>query len=178
MSMYTCSALSLAAYADLREGGNSTSSDINLSALQSAGMTQTQAIMFAEDWPEIVNIFIDSNSGLAVTVFGKTNANGDLIETAIAIRGTDTDNFLDFSKDVADDIVLGTGLIPDQFEALTDYYDSLIVNGDIDLSIPTSISGHSLGGYLAQLMGAFYPNDFDAIYSYKLGSMSSKGVRF
>ena len=151
--IYDNAELALAAYADLNKG-QSTGSDDNLQALKNAGMTETQADEFAARWPTIEEQFTDPDTGLSVTVFRNGN------EVNIAIRGTD-DGF-----DVLADLVLGIGGIPEQYAALSVFYESLKSSGVIQSSDQVSVSGHSLGGFLTQVLAAEYQGDFEQIFTF------------
>lgn len=70
------------------------------------------------------------------------NQSGDLV---IAVRGTAN------KQGVYNDIQLGVGIVPDQYEHLKEYYDSVVEKNN-DLNI--SITGHSLGGGLVQILSA------------------------
>ena len=145
--------LALAAYAELSENFSVSQ---QILALQNAGMTEAQADDFALRWPVVVTQYTDVISGLSVTVF----RNGD--EVSIAIRGTEGINFLDLFADLA----LGLGLVPGQYDKLKDFYEALKSSGAIQPSDNITVSGHSLGGFLAQLLAVDFPGDFEHTYTY------------
>jgi len=152
--------LSLAAYAELNIGSTNTLQ--NISALQQGGdgMTQTQAEEFALRWPEVVDQYTNPLSGLSVTVF----RNGS--EVNIAIRGTQTSSVVDLFIDLYSDLILGIGQTPAQYTELKTFYENLKSSGTIQATDNVTVSGHSLGGFLAQLLAVDFAGDFEHTYTY------------
>jgi len=154
VSIFNSSELALAAYANLQEG--LSANQILALTEDGVGMTQTQAEQFAVRWPEIVAQYADPVTGLSVTVF----RNGS--EVNIAIRGTEGLNF----QDLFADLQLGIGQIPEQYTALKNFYETLKSSGQIQETDNLTISGHSLGGFLAQLLAVDYGTDFEHTYTF------------
>lgn len=138
------SSLAFAAYADLSRAASPYSL-----ALQAADMSETQADHFLHDW-RVVDQYTDPSSGVSATIFPET-AGGPKY---LSIRRTEP-NALDLTTDGLLALGLPASLNP-QFAAL---------KTQIDLwrSDPTklgdqifSVTGHSLGGYLAAAVKEYY----------------------
>jgi pimeloyl-ACP methyl ester carboxylesterase len=86
---FTQAELSLAAYAELTTGRP------NIEGLKEAGMTQTQAEHFADEW-SVIDQLADTSSGFSATIF-KNNTTG---KYTLAIRGSTLDQYgQDFLRD-------------------------------------------------------------------------------
>ena len=142
--------LALAAYANITSG-------ITISALKDAGMTEIQATKFAAAWT-VASQYTDagpssSATGLSVTVF-QEKATG---QRYLAIRGTEPNDFL---RDIIiNDGLIAIGALPGvlpQYSALKVQVTTWLGNGTLNSGF--TVSGHSLGGYLATALTA----DFSA----------------
>jgi hypothetical protein len=72
-------------------------------------------------------------------------------EIVIANRGTDSDNVVDFLTDMRSNYQLGTLQLPEQFETAKNFYEH--IKNEYNLTNDNIVNvGHSLGGYLAQLV--------------------------
>jgi Ca2+-binding RTX toxin-like protein len=130
------SELALAAYAILVPGVDP------VPALQdnSVGMSPIQAARFASRW-SVVSQYTDPTTGLSATVFQEI-ASG---KRTLAIRGTEPTG-----SDLTADGLLALGLpsnLNPQFVVLKTQIDAWLTDGTLGSSF--SVSGHSLGGYLA-----------------------------
>ncbi len=98
------------------------------------------------DW-EVINVNGGMN-GFQAVAFGRNKGeDGKYAEIVIAYRGTDS------LLDVAiDDIQIAIGAVPSQKSGAINYYDSMLEYLSNGGSI--SVTGHSLGGALAQLVAA------------------------
>lgn len=120
-------------------------------ALINAGMSSQQAIDFANTYT-VVDQYNDPVSGSSVTLFDNGGTK------YFAIRGTDPNN-LGTPIDVIADIGVFEGLNgQQQYFALQSYYQSLIASGTLSASTPLTVTGHSLGGLLAQMFAVDYPS--------------------
>jgi len=143
------SQLALAAYANL------TSTVPNESELIKNGMTTVQASVFASNWT-VVDQY-NSITGLSATVF-QNNATG---ERYLAIRGTQ--GVTDFLADYL--ILNGTPAeLNPQYQALKSQVQVWLDNGT--LSSGFTVSGHSLGGYLAAGLVADFGDAVSHAYLY------------
>ena len=147
--------LALAAYASLSTGKPSQDELIK------AGMSPTQADRFARDW-RVVDQHTDALSGFSATLFQEIDAGGNPVgEKRLAIRGTNDpiDWFVDWG------IFAGTGAV-DQYRALEAYYQRLLTTGKLSGGERMSVTGHSLGGFLAQGFAVDYPGAVSQTYTY------------
>ncbi|MBZ0093462.1 MAG: hypothetical protein K8F27_14730, partial [Sulfuricellaceae bacterium] len=154
--IYTEAELALAAYANLTAGISGKS---YTDALEDGGkgMSPLQAADFASKWTVIGTPYTDPVTGVSATVFQEI-ATG---QKTLAIRGTQ--GATDFLADYL--ILNGT---PSQ---LNPQYQSLKAKvtqwlGDGTLTPGFTVSGHSLGGYLAAGLVADFPNSISHAYLY------------
>ncbi|MHB1619267.1 MAG: alpha/beta hydrolase family protein [Sulfuricella sp.] len=137
--------LSLAAYADLSTGVP------NEDELKKAGMSSTQATRFAATWS--VAAHYSDVTGVSATVFQEISTG----QKTLAIRGTQ--GVTDFITDYF--ILNGTpSQLNPQYQSLKTKVQAWL--GDGTLTPGFSVSGHSLGGYLAAGLVA----DFSASISH------------
>ncbi len=129
----TCAALADAVY------GDHESDNINHELSIPSDWTQIQ-----DDWDNngtTDDKYYETNSGFA----GAAYKNGN--EIVISFRGTEPTT----AEDLWADLQIGLGQVPDQFyDALDFYYKVKAANPTANITI----TGHSLGGALAQLVGA------------------------
>jgi len=151
--LYTQSSLSLAAYADLTKGALDTPTQ--KAALEKAGMAAAQAADFATKWT-VVDQY-NGITGVSATVFKNIEQGSiDYGKSFLAIRGTEPEGV-----DFAADFILAVGFIPllnPQYIQLRDavnvWINSTKDGGDVILPDGITITGHSLGGYLAVALGS------------------------
>ncbi len=93
----------------------------------------------------------DPNNGFYAVAYGRFNADGTLAEVVVAYRGSDG------AGDATSDAQLYAGQKPDQYDAAAAYYEA--VRSEYGSQAPISLTGHSLGGALASMVGAFYGNE-------------------
>lgn len=147
--LYTQSLLSFAAYASLSKGVPSVDN------LKKAGMTSAQATDFASNWV-VVDQYSDA-SGVSVTVF-QENATG---KRYLAVRGTESPG--DFNADYILAMGFPSYLNP-QFIQLREQISQWLSNGTLPSGF--SVTGHSLGGYLAVAIGTWFSGPSNGIYTY------------
>ena len=148
---YDFAQFSLAAYFPLPPGPITAATLVN----EVNGFSQGSAAKFTSQY-----VVLDQRSvgGMTATLFQALSANGQPAGTKfLAIRGTD--GFLDTLSDL--NIAFGSaGLFDVQYQALKGYYELLskpVEQGGLGLIATTekiAITGHSLGGYLAQTFTA------------------------
>jgi hypothetical protein len=151
--------LALAAYSNLTTGMSLVA---YVTALQQGGkgMSTAQAQKFAEAW-RVVEQYTDSASGLSVTVFAPTN---DPNARYLAIRGTEPS-----ANDLTTDGLLALGLptvLNPQYVALKARIDQWRNDPAILKDKTFSVSGHSLGGYLAAAVKQQYGSAVTDAYLY------------
>ena len=129
------------------------------------GMSQKQAETFANTYT-IIDQYNDPN-GLSVTLF--KDAGG---KQTVAIRGSQ--DLLDFATDAIDIAILGSPAIQAQYSALSAKVQEWKLNGDLHSGF--TVTGHSLGGFLAQALATEYDSDVSAAYTYNAPGFSVGGT--
>lgn len=166
--LHTHADLALAAYGSGFLPGLLTTSDqlARLGPVTGAGMALTQAVQFAEAGWLVVAQFADPLTGASATVFEDSEGSRYL-----AVRGTEPS-----SGDILSDVMLAT-VVPStlnpQFLSLRGQLDKWI-NGEKNsagelVSAPIltgefTVTGHSLGGYLAAALKAAFPANITDAY--------------
>ncbi|MBN1956658.1 MAG: hypothetical protein JXQ81_06655 [Desulfuromonadales bacterium] len=131
------------------------------------GMSQKQAATFADTYT-IIDQYNDPSSGLSVTLF----EDGAGAQT-VAIRGTTPTDLLDLATDIIDIALLGTPEYQAQYSALSAKVQQWLLSGDLHSGF--TVTGHSLGGFLAQALAAQFDSDVSAAYTYNAPGFSVGG---
>jgi len=158
--------LSLAAYASFNTGVI----DPRELVKDTVGMTAVQAAHFAATYT-VISQFTDPATGLSATVFENV-ADG---KRYLAIRGTNDLN--DIVTDFVDIAVLGTPERQAQYAALKDQVGAWLSDGTLTAGF--TVTGHSLGGFLAGALLVDYPVEIGHAYLYNapgIGGLSA-GLR-
>ena len=128
----------------------------HLDSLQKqGGMSEIQADDFIKKW-RVVTQYSDS-SGASATVF-EERATG---KRYLAIRGTESPG--DFNADYILALGFPSYLNP-QFIQLRSVVQTWIDDGTLGSGF--TVTGHSLGGYLATALGTWFRNQVTDIYTY------------
>ena len=143
--------LSLATYA------NHAAGEPNRQLLKDAGMADMQASRFAARW-RIVDTIRDSSSGLSATVFKEISTG----KSYLAIRGTD--DLVDLATDLINVALAGTTALQPQYSILRAKVQAWIGNGTLPANF--TVTGHSLGGFLAVGIAAEFAANVDHAYLY------------
>ncbi len=152
--------LALAAYANLSLGMSSTE---YVTELESAGMSEAQAATFASEWTVIATLD-DTLTDTQATVF-KNIVTG---KNVLAIRGTSS--LIDGAADAF--ILNGTPIeFNFQYKKLKEQVQSWIDNGILTTGF--TVTGHSLGGYLATGIVADFSTEVSQAYLYNAPGNSS-----
>lgn len=150
--LYTQSLLAQAAYANLVVGSISSTQSLRADA----SMALKQAEDFASKWT-VVDQYSDA-SGVGATIFQEI-ATG---KKYLAIRGTEPG-----LGDINADYILALGFpsfLNPQFIQLRGVVQGWIDNGKLNSGF--SITGHSLGGYLATAVGTWFGAQTASVYTY------------
>ena len=139
--------LAFAAYSLLFGG---ISGDEFLGSLEGAGMSPPAAARFVERWRVLAQEG-SGISGLSVTVFEET-ASGI---RNLAIRGTD--DGIDLVTDLVNIGVIGAPLLHPQYLILREKVRQWLADGTLAQSF--TVTGHSLGGFLATGLVAEFPDN-------------------
>ena len=154
--------LSMASYSDLAVG---MSRDQYITALKEAGFSEPLATKFADSY-SILSVspdeFLNAN-GFSATLFQKNEANPDgSHDKILAIRGT---NGL-FGDIITDATLALLGDVSGQYNSLQDYYLQLKDELKLLPGEQFTVTGHSLGGFLAQAFTVDHPLDVTHAYTY------------
>jgi Ca2+-binding RTX toxin-like protein len=149
------------------------------------GMSPAQAANFAERWQvveqyngEVVYEYLDESgnpqqgtilTGLSVTVFQEVGGTTRFL----AVRGTEIESN-DLVTDIFDIGVIGTPERQAQYAALKDKVGMWLGNGT--LSPGFTVSGHSLGGFLAGALLVDYPTQIGHAYLYNAPGIGGAGA--
>ncbi len=163
---FTLAELALAAYSNLFKG---ISKDDYITALENGGdgLSIPQAENFAANWTvidqydgRVEETYVDefgqehtflNPTGLSATVF-ENIADG---KRYLAIRGTEIADLSDIATDIIDIGALGTAKHQDQYAALTAKVQAWLRDGTLQPGF--TVTGHSLGGFLATNLALDYP---------------------
>jgi hypothetical protein len=150
--LYKEASLSFAAYANLFPGASGLPL---IDALKEAKMSASQAADFAAKWV-VIDQYIDS-SGAAATVFEEIGTH----KRYLAIRGTE--GLGDYNADYILALGFPSYLSP-QFIRLQGVVQDWLDNGTLTSGF--SVTGHSLGGYLAVAVGTWFRSQAGETYTY------------
>ena len=176
--------LALASYANLSHGS------IDTDQIVAEGFSHRQAEEFARSWTTIAQYrhlfdpywIIDpatgqlsgpytSSNGLSVIVF----ENKETGARTLAIRGTD--DGADAATDFVSVFLLGSPKNQGQYQSLRTKVQEWIANGTLPQHF--SVTGHSLGGFLATGLALEFPQYVDHAYLYNspgLGGLTNRPV--
>lgn len=121
------------------------------------GMSPFQASAFADKW-SVVDQYTDSITGVSATVFQEITTG----KRFLAIRGTNDLN--DLITDVVDIALLGTSAIQTQYTSLKAKVQTWLGDGTLPSSF--TVSGHSLGGFLATALTTDFAANITQTYLY------------
>ncbi|CUS31830.1 calcium-binding protein [Candidatus Nitrospira nitrificans] len=150
---YEHAQLSDAAYANLSVG---MPQDLYVQALKARGFGSLQATEFANRYA-IVSTLNDSSTGFSATLFQRNGTS----EKILAIRGTN-----DIVDLLISDLQIGLFGMADQYASLNMFYSQLIVEGKLLSTDTLTVTGHSLGGFLAQAFTVDHSLTVSHAYTY------------
>lgn len=179
--------LALAAYADLN--GQMTLEAYKTALQQDGdGMSPTQAEIFASSWTVLdqydgmVEKTYYDEFGENSTFLAPTGLSATLFEDAsenqvVAIRGTELSDGWDLLTDLIDISLLGTAEHQEQYAALSAKVQEWLDTGTLQSGF--SVTGHSLGGFLATNLAFEYSANVAETYIYNapgLGGLRVSGI--
>ena len=139
-----------------------------------ADMASPQAQRFDGTWQVLGQQ--DLTDGFSATLFQEVDVLGIPVgQKVLAIRGTESSHWgVDFLADVANIALLGTAKGFSQFTSLERFYRSLITQGKLGGLESIVVTGHSLGGFLAQAFTAKHVT-VSAAFTYNSPGFSAAG---
>lgn len=143
--------LSMAAYAALTQGITGVAYK---TALKSAGFSDTQATDFISAY-SVVRVFDDPATDFSATLFQK-NGSADKI---LAIRGTES-----WHDIVITDLQIGVFGLANQYASLQNFYEQILAQ--LQPADTLTVTGHSLGGFLAQAFTLDHQSLVSHAYTY------------
>jgi len=186
------STANLLRYAEFSFGAYGTfdSSEIRPVELVRAEFTTTHAGRFVSDWRSVDQFehslepywIYEPTSGLPIGPYTATNGlsatvfeNVTTRERVLAIRGTD--DAADVASDLISVFALGSPKNQGQYQSLRTKVQEWIANGTLPQHF--SVTGHSLGGFLATGLALEFPQYVDHAYLYNspgLGGLTNRPV--
>ena len=154
----------IAAYAEgLRPGY------VNADAFKSmrVGMSTVQADTFNTEWQVLQQSAPNADGFSAVLLQSKSSG-----EKVLAIAGTDPKSPADWLADLVSVAQYGTVLGMPQYASLEAFYAELVSTGKLGASEALTVTGHSLGGFLAQAFTARHSDVVSAAYTYNAPGFS------
>jgi len=115
---------------------------------------------------------ITDTNGLSVTIFRNSDSSGEVV---LAIRGTD--DAADRVTDIVDIALLGSPKYQGQYQSLRQQVQAWITNEVLPEHF--TVTGHSLGGFLALGLALEFPERVDHAYLYNapgLGGITNRPV--
>ncbi len=128
------------------------------------GMTRTQAQTFDATWAVLQQSSPAINGFSAVLLQRKNEVGNAVGEKVLAIAGTD--GWADLITDVMNIAAYGTVLGMPQYLSLESFYAELVTSGKLGASEKITMTGHSLGGFLAQAFTVRHSTVVSATYTY------------
>jgi len=164
-SSYENALLSEASYADFQNIDITDPSKIKTALKnidgQDKGFSQTQAEDFVKHWRVSVHQ-PNTASGFSATLFENIQTG----EKVFAIRGSEKGSIADWYTDFVDIGILGSTNSQGQYQDLKNFYQQLISDGTLGANETFNVTGHSLGGFLAQSFAIDYPFQIGSTYTY------------
>lgn len=132
----------------------------NLSAYMAAGMADQQARAFSDEWSVLKQSPI-SKSGFSAVLLERGG------EKVLAIRGTESSQVgADYVYDLVNIVLAGSVIGLPQYAELESFYSACVAEGKLRASEQVTVTGHSLGGFLAQAFTAVHPAIVTKTYTY------------
>lgn len=129
------------------------------------GMSNIQANTFDKSW-SVLQQSTSTNGFSAVLLQHKDEAGNATGEKVLAIAGTGTTSAADWITNLVNIAQFGTVLGMPQYASLETFYGELVATGKLGAGETITVTGHSLGGFLAQAFTARHSSVVSAAYTY------------
>lgn len=139
--------------------------DTLISSLTFQGMTAEAAAEFASKYKVVDSI--NDPTGLQATVFEEISSG----KKTLSIAGTDPWSPMDIESDVVDVGLIGSTNQQPQYAALNEFYDNLVSSEKLGASESFNVTGHSLGGFMAQAFTLDHTGVVNQTYTYNAPGM-------
>jgi Ca2+-binding RTX toxin-like protein len=135
------------------------------------GMAMPQAETFDSTWAVLQQFISAPTIGFSAVLLQRKDASGNATgEKVLAIAGTN--GWADLITDLVNVTAFGSVLNMPQYNALGAFYAELVSSGKLGASEQFTVTGHSLGGFLAQAFTARHPGVVSAAYTYNAPGFS------
>ena len=175
-SMQDLSSYSQTAAASYATGLQPSSDNNDAYKAPTVGMSDAQAQSFSATWAVIEQSDPDAMyaMGFSAVLLQRNDASGNATgEKVLAIAGTDRSSGMDLLSDFINILNLGTVAGMWQYEALENFYYHLRSSDKIGMAEQVTVTGHSLGGFLAQAFTVRHPEAVSAAYTYNAPGFSA-----
>lgn len=146
---------------------------INATAYIDANMAPTQAQHFDTTWSVLGQQ--DLSDGFSAVLLQQVDAQGNPVgDKVLAIRGTEASHWgVDYLTDVVNIAEFGTNIGMPQYNSLENFYQTLVTQGKLGAAEIVVVTGHSLGGFLAEAFTAKHDNVVSVAYTYNAPGFSA-----
>jgi Ca2+-binding RTX toxin-like protein len=136
------------------------------------GMSTSQATQFNSTWAVLQQS--TSIVGFSAVLLQRKDTAGNATgEKVLAIAGTDPSSPLDLLTDFVNVAAYGTVVGMPQYASLESFYAQLVSSGKLGASAAITVTGHSLGGFLAQAFTTRHSSVVSAAYTYNAPGFGS-----
>ena len=139
-----------------------------------ADMAPSQALRFDSNWQVLGQQ--DLSDGFSATLFQEVDISGLPVgQKVMAIRGSESSHWgVDYLADVVNISIFGSEAGFSQYSSLEQFYQSLVATGKLGSQEIFVVTGHSLGGFLAQAFTAKH-DMVSAAFTYNSPGFSAAG---
>ena len=131
--------------------------EVNFSAKQAENFANRFKVLATSQEYGIGNV-----SSFDAVLFGELDTQGNVVKKILAIRGSQ--EFIDYIVDIEELALHGT--IISQTSSMEDFYQALVNDGKLSATEHIDVTGHSLGGFLAQDFTAHHSDIVNQTYTY------------
>jgi len=164
--------LAKASYAYLKKETCEQDRIDNIIALERECLTRQQAIQLLNRY-EVLDVLNDSVSGASAIIVRDNNTG----KATLSIRGTDDIVDCVVSDSIITIPTLSQLLLAEQYLTIKNFYDHAITKGNIGASETISVTGHSLGGFLATCFTLLNQKAVNNTFTYNAPGFGGYSIR-